>query len=69
MCLICIDFKLGRLTANEAMRNAREFVDTGSVPPEHMAEIEQLVRTGGKTPAGPATEKPQTPATDARDQD
>jgi len=43
MCLICLDFKLGKLTRAEALRNAREFVETGTTTTEHLEEIRKLV--------------------------
>jgi hypothetical protein len=43
MCLICLDFKLGKLTRAEALRNAREFIETGATTTEHLEEIRKLV--------------------------
>jgi len=38
MCLICVDFERGRLTAKEARRALGEMVET--LDAEHVAEIE-----------------------------
>ena len=51
MCLICIDFKLGKLTRAEALRNAREFVETGATTKEHLEEIRQLVDEDSSQPS------------------
>lgn len=44
MCLICLDFKRGALSLNEARRNLTEFSHTGAIPEEHIEEVGDMLR-------------------------
>ncbi len=58
MCIICVDFDKGRMTAAEARRALGEMVV--KLDPEHVAQIERTLHDADSgTPAGvaPSTSK------------
>ena len=44
MCLICIEFKAGKLTVNEAFRNYDEMKET--IEEDHKLEVDQMLFEG-----------------------
>lgn len=44
MCLICVEFQKGTLTAQEARAAYSELVNTGEVSDDHEKELEKLLK-------------------------
>lgn len=43
MCVICLDFQMGKLSKFEARRNLLEFVRTETIDTTHMFEVVDLI--------------------------
>lgn len=43
MCVICIDYQLGKLTRNEARRALLEFISSDEIDTKHIMEVAQII--------------------------
>lgn len=43
MCIICVEFELGKLTPREAVRAMGEFKNTGAITEEHADELAEKI--------------------------